>query len=187
MASVQVWVGCMAHYNNGDLIGQWVDATDAPDWKCPRYNPNDVYINCEETWIYDHEIPGVKGEMSPTTAGQWGEAFADLDDDAVDAFAAYLKHAETDDDPSAENLIGKFKEAFRGAWDSERDFAMQEFEEMYGDVVDEMIDTHHYGRPYRRVPEVFTEHFDWDSYTESIFQHGDYTLVDGYVFMDDHG
>lgn len=61
-----VWVGCLACYNGGSLVGDWVEAVDAAGWAC--FN-----VSHEETWVMDHAFPGGIGEMSPSEAVQLGE------------------------------------------------------------------------------------------------------------------
>ncbi len=179
---IKVWVGCLAHYNNGDLIGAWMDAEDAPTWVCPQRNPDDIYINCEETWVMDHEIPGVSGEMDPMTAGKWAEVFAEIDEDQADAFRAYL--SQSDETNPSDELVEAFRASYRGEWDSERAFALNYFEEMHGTTVDEYMPDHYsgYGHKVKRIPEVFTDHFDWDSYARELFS--DFSMVNGHVFSD---
>lgn len=44
----RVWVGCLACYNGGALVGAWVDAVDAPEYVPPRHR-SDVCLSCGET------------------------------------------------------------------------------------------------------------------------------------------
>jgi antirestriction protein len=128
---LQVWVGCLAHYNNGDLIGEWVDASDAPAWVCPKKNPNDIYINCEETWIRDHEIPWVRGEMDPVTAGKWAEAVAWVEEHQVEAFTAWLQHVVDGDIDLDEVTEDNFMDAYQGQYEKPEDHAYELVEEAY--------------------------------------------------------
>lgn len=179
--NIRVWVGCLAHYNNGDLIGEWVDGSEAPNWVCPERDPSNIYIACEETWIFDHEIPSARGEMDPMTAGVWAEAFAEVDDDQAGAFRAFMSWADEED---PHKMVARFHESYRGEWDSERDYAMHAFEELYGGIADEEIEVGYSGRKVKRVPEIFTEYFDWNHYAREMFQHYGYHFVGGHVFED---
>lgn len=125
----QVWVGCLAHYNNGELIGDWVDAVDAPDWVCPKANPNDIYTTCEETWCLDHEIPGLSGECSPMEAKAWGELLAQVEDHEEDAFCSWLSLDKRD--PHTDT-IEDFRDAYEGQWDSPRAHAENYIDEVGG-------------------------------------------------------
>lgn len=158
---IRVWVGCMAHYNNGELVGDWVDAVDAGDWVCPKADPTNVYINCEETWCYDHEIPGVKGELSPMEAVEIGQAVAEMDDDRGYAFLAWCQEQG---EPRTTDSVRTFNDAFREHWDSERDYAQDWAEEVEG----------------YRLSEVAwpLNHIDWDAATEEMFSGSHYSIDD---------
>lgn len=157
----QVWVGCMAHYNDGELIGEWVDAIDAADWVCPKADPNNIYINCEETWIYDHEIPGVNGEMDPMTARAWGELLASVEDYEADAFTAYLKFTD-ESDPNAIDL-DTFRDAYAGEFD--------DIEALAWNYLDETSEGGTYEAPSGFRLEVDT--VAWEQ---------DFTIIDGHAF-----
>lgn len=72
-----VWIGCLACYNVGVHNGRWFPAEDADE-----VTPDDLHQNPtdhEELWVFDHEgFPVGTGEMSPTTAVQWGELFDEV-------------------------------------------------------------------------------------------------------------
>lgn len=57
------WVGCLACYNAGNLVGQWHDAADLEDWQIPAdHNPT------HEEWIVMDSEGLHIGELSPD---QW--------------------------------------------------------------------------------------------------------------------
>jgi antirestriction protein len=126
---LKVWVGCLACYNEGKLIGRWVDAIDAGE-----KSPEDVHgmpTHHEELWCLDvDDSTGLflTGEMSPGEAQRIAEGAQRLEDDGIDAkaLAAFLSNehrtlADCDDD-----AIERFEDAYRGEWDTERDFAENE-------------------------------------------------------------
>lgn len=158
---VRVWVGCLAHYNNGDLIGEWVDAADADDWVCPRANPDDVYINCEEYWVMDHEVPGVSGEMSPSDAGLWADVFSRVEEYEEDAFVAWLK-LEGRDVRSIN--VDEFRGAYAGEHDSDEAFAQ--------DMADEFVESETRGWPFNCI--------DWERAARELMM--DYSESDGHYF-----
>lgn len=164
---IRVWVGCLAHYNNGDLIGDWVNAVDAPDWTCPQADPSDIYINCEEYWIMDHEIPGVEGEMDPLTARAWGELWDQVDDDDAEAFGLWLDNYHRRTGPGDID-VDNFRESYEGHFDSEKDFAYH--------LCDDVLDMDSW-------PKTARNYFDYDAYARDLFMDG-YTFVKGYVFND---
>lgn len=59
-----VWIGCLACYNGGRLVGDWHDAEDAGE-----VTPEDLHGNPtarDEMWVFDLEgFPSSTGEMSP--------------------------------------------------------------------------------------------------------------------------
>jgi hypothetical protein len=109
----------------------------------------------------DHEFPGVRGEMSPSEAVAWSEAFDRVPDRLRGAFVAWLKHADVG--YPDRKLVDRFESAYRGEYDSLDDYAMTFLEECLPD----------FKAPdgYRIVPD--------DSWEQS------HTYADGYVFSDD--
>ena len=63
-----VWPACLACYNNGRLVGQWVDCTDAEDVTLEQLHEGagGPYAGCEEIRCLDHENLPVSGEMGRT-------------------------------------------------------------------------------------------------------------------------
>lgn len=70
----RVWIGCLACYNAGRLVGDWYDAEDAGE-----VIPEDLHghpTSHEELWVFDLEgFPRETGEISPTAVVSWGELF----------------------------------------------------------------------------------------------------------------
>lgn len=122
-----VWVGCLACYNEGRLVGDWFEASSCPQdieefndavsehAKIRQLNPH------EELWVFDHENSPVEGEYSPMDAARYAEWMADLHESEVEAFIHYIKHVGTFDEQSADG----FRDAYQGEYDSDRDFAQQ--------------------------------------------------------------
>lgn len=93
--------------------------------------------------------------------------FNDLDETEQQALTAWL-----DDDYyrykdfDASEIIEKFRDAYQGQWDSERDFAEQLFEDCYSSEVSE------FARNY----------FDYEAFARDLFI-DDYLMIgDGFVF-----
>lgn len=135
----RVWVGCLSCYNNGDLVGYWVDAVDAPQdmpaWdaggsgmaKAHAYLAGRGFIH-EELWVFDFENFGglLKGECSPADAVRLGEAVEAINDDGypLDAVAAWLSNGgETLGDWA--DISEAFQDSYYGEYDSGRDYAME--------------------------------------------------------------
>ena len=183
---VRVWVGCLAHYNNGDLVGEWVDAAEAGAWTCPKKNPNDIYINCEEYWVMDHEIPGVSGEVSPMTAVKWAEVFAEVDEDKADAFTAWIKWREFDN--PGEINAREFEDQYRGHWDSEEaygtEFACETLIDPFVATAKSMSGPYERAPGYDETAQEIINFFDFARYSRELFQHHGYHFDGGHVFSE---
>jgi hypothetical protein len=117
---MRAWVGCLACYNGGRLVGRWVPGTEAGE-----ITPDDLHdgpTDHEELWCFDLDAyPSGAEEMSPADAQAMAERHEELREemgDDLDAFAAYLDNehktlTEADDDD-----LDEFRDAFRGEWDS---------------------------------------------------------------------
>lgn len=137
----QVWIGCLACYNAGRLVGRWVDADEAGDVTSETLHevaanlagtdpnePADLGAH-DELWVFDHQgFGGVLGgvldaECSPAEAQRWAELI-EACDEKPEALAAWLDHigrayVPEDVDQAAEH----FREAYQGEWDSLADYA----------------------------------------------------------------
>lgn len=129
MSEYKVWVGCLACYNNGDLVGDWFDAGDSPQNE-EEFNeavPAHVKLQAadvnphEELWVFDHENSPVEGEYSPWSAKQYAEWMGDIHESEAAAFSAYVKHVGTFDEDSAE----AFRDSYQGDYSSNEDFAQE--------------------------------------------------------------
>lgn len=111
----RVWVGCLACYNDGRLIGEWLDADE-----CEDATPQSVgckYASHEEPWCFDHEgwSGALSGEVSPMEAARvWADeaepVFKWAEENGVPVAAAYEAAEQYDGsaDWLAENYIGTF-------------------------------------------------------------------------------
>jgi antirestriction protein len=121
----RVWVGCLACYNEGRLVGEWFDAEDAPtnedDFneavpghkKIRQLNPH------EEIWVFDHENSPVSGEYSPMDAVQYAEWLEGIDN--PEALKAWLSNGNEFNEDTAEEM----QEAYQGEYESDQDFAQE--------------------------------------------------------------
>jgi antirestriction protein len=160
----KVWVGCLACYNEGELIGEWIDATEAGDFTTAQLHANanvtiePRYGDHEELWVMDHEGFGgfLTGECSPDEAQRIAEQIEAIPDYVpAEAVAAYL--GDTGD--SLDDLeMSDFEESYNGEHDSEKAFA-QELADDIG-AVDTDI-----GWPNSCI--------DWDQAARELFM-GDY-------------
>lgn len=130
----RVWVGCLACYTAGRLVGVWLDGDEADDrnafeagvaYSRTIGTAGDHSLDHEELWIMDHEGFGglLKGECSPSEAQKVAEAIERIQDagwpiEAVAAYREYVgpEHFDLDD-------LSEFEESYAGEWESGTDFA----------------------------------------------------------------
>lgn len=143
---MKVWIGCMACYNGGDLVGFWIDADEAVDVTEPREafgahiraNESGHYPSAhdeeqhEEFWVYDVDDAPHKSlnrEMSPMEAGEIAERLAELEDLDLDleAFGAWIDHTGHE---FLKADTGLFEDAYCGVWKDEEDYAYDLAESM---------------------------------------------------------
>ncbi len=149
----KVWVGCLACYNNGDLRGEWMDAADGPDWKCPVVDENGPH---EEFWVMDYEGFGgmLDGECSPTTAAKLAATLDSVPEFERAAFAAWVGEGCGDSD----DYLG-FADHYRGEWGSFRDYAEDDAALLL-----------------EGVDETVARYFDYAAYARDL--ESDYTVLD---------
>lgn len=128
----RVWVGCLACYNAGTLVGEWFDAGECPQTE-EEFNdaiPAHVAIAAqdvnphEELWVFDHENSPVSGEYSPMDAAQYAEWLEGVDN--PEALHAWLSNGHEFNEDTADEM----NEAYQGEYDSDKDFAEQLAEDL---------------------------------------------------------
>ena len=154
----RAWVGCLGCYNEGNLVGKWLDDPDEiREYRCPR--PKTIYNLHEELWVMDHEcMPLISGECSPAEFADAMEFLDGLDRwRPVDAVAAWL-------DDMGESWrdadLSQFDDLFRGEWDSEADYT----ESFYADTAE----TVEQARAIRDG-EGLMFYVDWDRVARDLF------------------
>ncbi|WP_329022551.1 MULTISPECIES: antirestriction protein ArdA [Streptomyces] len=124
----RAWIGCLACYNAGRLVGDWHDGDVAG-----LVTPEDLHgrpTTHEEMWVMDHEnyCGAITGECSPSHAAEVAEALAELDEGDAEAFAIWMRHwgmyADRDE------WVDQFRDAYRGFHRSEAEYAQEWAEEM---------------------------------------------------------
>lgn len=146
-----VWVGCLACYNAGSLVGRWLPAEDAGE-----VTPEDLHggpTAYEELCCFDHEgFPAHTGEMSPLTAAAWGEFYSELGEAQWPALLAWVENGSCVVDADGLPDLTSFEDRYRGCWPSFRDYLADEIDEMQRDWPDEAIryfDEHAYEQDAR--------------------------------------
>lgn len=156
----RVWIGCLAHYNAGFLVGHWFDAASAD-----QVTLADVHAGSglglggsEELWCFDHEHLPVSGELSPYQAARWARRLAQVDEHLQPALRAWIESgAHTTDADSDLPDVAAFEERYCGRWDSFEDYAQQLAEDV---------------GLMEGWPELAVSYFDWRGWTRDLrFDH----------------
>ena len=133
----KAWVGCLACYNEGRLVGEWLDH-DQLDEFCDADTADGIAgLGCryaashEETWVMDHECfaGALEGECSPSEALAlmgWLDEVADLFGDDVPA-AVIVEYIQDDCgyQTVADVDLANVRDAFIGVYDSAEDYAQE--------------------------------------------------------------
>lgn len=185
----RVWIGCLACYNGGGVVGQWYDADEAGEVTSTQVHKADrrrghaegdtFYVSGdpnphEELWCFDIENApqGHRGEMSPMEAQRLADILEAIDEDKRDAFAAWCANTGAD---FSEDNVSDFEDHFHGRHDSFRDYADEWAGEMLDSAKEQLgIDDDH---PLIRL-------FDFDAYASEL--ESDYfteDAPDGGVFI----
>ena len=167
----RAWVGCLACYNSGHLIGEWFDAATADE--VTTYDIHGAHSRADshdELWVMEHENLPVRGEMDPSEAAAWGRCLAEVDEHLRPALCAWVESGDyvaegTGDLPS----VSDFEERYRGAWDS-----FLEYAEQLADDIGLLAD----------VPEEIARYFDWQAWSRDLaFDYSTYVNPEGGVFV----
>lgn len=117
----QVWIGCLAAYNAGNLHGEWIDATDVDTLNEGRAAvlASSPVAGAEEAFVADYngfgDLASSLGEYPDfEKVAEIGALIEEHDG----AFIAYAGNV------GAEYATAEgFQEAYAGEWDSEEEFA----------------------------------------------------------------
>ena len=125
----------VAHPNDRVSLGTWVDLDDCSDYESfmdkvhsvTGFGPDDD----GEIVITDTEAPFPDGVLSFPDLWDRYEALRDSDD--WQALAAYLGYHGWD-----LSVVGEFRDAYEGLWDSLEDHALNYFEDCYPELYKQM-------------------------------------------------
>jgi antirestriction protein len=128
-----VWVGCLACYNGGKLVGDWFDPANCPT-DIDEFAATGIALprahhagSHEELWVFDHQgFDGLlTGECSPIEARRLRRLLDLADQRGIPV--AVLAYWVNDDNRSADpdELIDNLQDAYCGHFDSEADYAEQ--------------------------------------------------------------
>lgn len=133
-----VWIGCLACYNAGSLVGEWCDAEDAGYVTLDDLHGNPTHH--EELWCFDHEgFPAGTGEMSPSTASQWDKLFDKVGETLWPALLTWTENGGHTVDVNGLPDLPSFENAYLGEYTSFADFLTEPIEAMQIGWPDEAI------------------------------------------------
>lgn len=186
----KVWIGCLASYNAGRLIGEWVDATDVDEMgeaqarvaaeavkaaKAEKEYP--LYFgDPEEFFIADYDgfgdLASTLGEYpSYETVARIGA----LIEEHGEAFIGFVDTCEPDLETVTED---DFYEAYRGQHSSEEDYSMERACEIgLGGIQAHWPAPSRYGGyDHEKTVNVIDElasYIDWEKVAREDFDHGE--------------
>jgi antirestriction protein len=188
----KVWIGCLASYNAGRLIGEWTEANDldemldtqkqvaeqaiaaakeAGEW--PVY-----FTEPEEFFLADNEGFGdAIGEYTPLErVAELAEAI----EEHGDAFLAFLRIRDDVDSDDVAEIVSDFENRFCGEFESMRDYAYDFVDQCGWGGFESMIDRP--SGPYGQTERVGLSELplDWDQIASELEM--DHTEQDGYIF-----
>ncbi len=171
-ATPRAWIGCLACYNSGYLVGHWFDAATANEVTLADVHEGSGLdcAECEELWVFDHENLPVRGELDPLAAAAWGRCLAEVDEHLRPALCAWVESGDyvaegTGDLPS----VSDFEERYCGAWENFREYA-----ENLADDIGLLAD----------VPEEIARYFDWQAWSRDLaMDYSTYDDPEGGVFV----
>ncbi len=117
----RIYVACLAAYNNGHLHGEWIDADQSPDElheAIQQMLAASPEPGAEEWAIHDYEGFGAL-RLSEWESFERISAIATGIAEHGEAFAAWMSY-DSERDPVD---TAAFVDAYRGEWDSLRDYA----------------------------------------------------------------
>ncbi len=167
----RVWISAFGAYNEGFLIGRWVDAIEAADITAKDLFEGSPYhwADDEELWCFDIENMLTRSEMSPQEATRQAEVIDSVDEHLRPAFYAWAASGDVVEDGDGLPSVSDFEERYAGHWDS-----FQQYSDDYLESTGMLSE----------IPEEVTRHFDYKSYARELEQ--DFTTCDapgGGVFI----
>lgn len=164
----QIYVADLSAYNEGSLVGQWIDVDSFANDKEELFRiiKEEILKTCDfckshgmvhEEWaIHDYEYFPDLGEYPDwDRLVEIAEVLSNFtDEEHKEAFSKWIVGDADNRNP------GDFEDAFRGIWDSEKEYGE--------DLADEMI-------PGLRDGGELANYFDYDRYTWDQFNHGPFS------------
>ena len=174
----QVWIGCLAAYNSGELHGKWVEASNLDELERARAE----VIRSSPVWrrgecAEEHAVMDYDGFGDlAATLGEWPDfqILAAVAQGIEQHGAAFIAYIDTCEPTLNVDIADGFEDAYRGEWDSERDYAEHEIGELGLAGVEQ-------------IPDSLLPYIDMEMVVREIFRHGSMSSRDNpaggiYVF-----
>lgn len=169
------WIGSLAAYNAGHLIGDWYPATEAADVTVADLHRGTgvPFTDDDELWVLDLDGDWpVRREMDPCEAQRWGDLYTEVGDSQWPALCAWVRSGAYIEGGDGMPSVADFTECFAGHWSSFQDYA-EDLAEDCGLL--------------RDIPEELVSYVDLSRWASDI--ESDYTTTDAptggvYVFRD---
>ena len=167
----RAWIGCLACYNDGRLIGDWYDAITADE--VTTYDIHGAHSRADshdELWVMDHENLPVKGEVSPADAASWGRAIVEVDEQLRPALIAWVESGDYVAEGNSDlPCIPDFMERYCSEWDS------------FNDDAEDLVES---TGMLSEVPEEVARYFDHAAFARDLaFDYATYDAPNGGVFV----
>lgn len=171
MNEVKVWVGNLGKYNEGDLVGRWIELPiDEDDLEKVLKSIGIDNEEYEEIFIADYDVPFDSkdlGEYTPLeTLNEIAERYEDFSDDEKEVFNEISSDFKLDE---AFDIVKDGDYMIYSNCDDMGDVAMQYVEETG------LLDN---------VPDDLVDYFDYQSYGRDMEINGYYirsSYCDGYI------
>lgn len=156
MDTLQIYVACLASYNNGILYGQWIDANQSESRIMADIQTmlkNSPIKDAEEYAIHDFEGFG-NIQLSEYESIETIVSYVEFIAEHGEMGRALLAEYELDE---AQTMISNY---CHGSYDSDVDFAWQLFEECYSNA----------------IPDNFKCYFDCEAFARDLFINDYYSV-----------
>jgi len=152
MSENQIYVACLAAYNNGHLHGEWIDATMGYDTVMESIREMlkaSPIPNAEEWAIHDYD-----GELSGLGLGEYEDletvcTLAEKLEEIGEPFGAFYQWAG-----SLDTAVEHFEDAYQGTYGSEEEYAQAWCDEM---------------EALKDVPSYIQYHINWEGVARDMF------------------
>lgn len=126
MENMQVWIGCIACYTDGKLVGEWFGLSDVADVTTDTLHKyaelNIASGEHEELGVFDTDnLPDVLGEITHNGAIELGRVLEDVPEDDRETFAAYC--ADQWHDNISQWSYQDFQDNYVGEYEDMDDYA----------------------------------------------------------------